>query len=100
MKKDERYHHILEAALGLAQTVGYRSLTRANVAEAAGVAPSLVSHYYLMVELLKMEVLALAVERGILPLVAEGLVAGEAVCLNAPMDLRARAAVSLIGGDA
>lgn len=101
MRQDERYHHILEAALRLAQSKGsYRALTQSSVAEAAGVSRGLINHYYLLVELLRLEVLELAIKRGILPLVAEGLVAGEPVAQRAPMELRARAAVALIGGEA
>jgi hypothetical protein len=98
LKPEDRYNHILDAAIRVAERSGYRTLTRQDVAEEAGVSPGLVSHYYLYVELLRMEVLAKGVERGVLPIVAEGLVAGELVARRAPEELRQRAAVSLMGG--
>ena len=101
MRQDERYHHILEAALRLAQSKGsYRALTRGNVAEAAGVSSGLINHYYLLIELLRLEVLTLGIQRGDLQLLAEGLVAGEPVAQRAPLEMRARAAVALLGGEA
>lgn len=98
LKPDDRYNQILDAAVRVAERTGYRSLKREDVAAEAGVSNGLVSHYFLLIELLRMEVLAAAVERGVLPIVAEGLVAGEPVAQQACADLRARAAVSLIGG--
>jgi len=98
LKPDDRYNQILDAAVRVAERTGYRTLKREDVAKEAGVSTGLVSHYYLFIELLRLEVLAAAVERGVLPIVAEGLVAGEPVAMQACADLRARAAVSLIGG--
>ena len=98
LKPDDRYNQILDAAIRVAERTGYRSLKREDVAAEAGVSQGLVSFYFLFIELLRMEVLTAAIERGVLPIVAEGLVAGEPVAQQACADLKARAAVSLLGG--
>jgi len=98
LKPDDRYNQILDAAVRVAERSGYRTLRREDVAREAGVSHGLVSHYFLYIDLLRMEVLTAAVARGVLPIVAEGLVAGEPVAQQATADLRARAAVSLLGG--
>lgn len=94
---DERQATILAAAVELAARTGYRNMTRDAVAEAAGVSPGLITFYFLHMSFLREAVVEEAVRRGIVPIVAEGIVAGAPAALAAPQALKAQAAVSLLG---
>lgn len=93
---DKRRADILEAALDLATRDGWLTLTRDNVAQAAGVSPGLVSWYFLATDLLRAEVMQTAVEREVLSVVAEGIAARHANALAAPVELRQAAFNSML----
>lgn len=84
----DRDARILDAAVLLAQDIGYQWITRDQVALAAGVSPGTVNNAFGTMVGLKRAVLAAAVERGIKEIVAQGLADGQAVCREAPADLR------------
>jgi hypothetical protein len=86
-----RYINILCVALERARTVGYNNLTRAVVADAAGVSEALVSHYFGTMTELKEVVMAEAVKRGIVEIVAQGLAAGNPVARAASEEVKASA---------
>lgn len=96
MQPDDRRDRILDAAMSVAIRSGYRAMTRDDVAEEAGVSAGLITRYFYHMDLLRAEVVAAAVERGVLSLVAEGLVAGEPAAVNAPLEVRTRAALELL----
>jgi len=93
---DKRRADILEAALTLADRDGWLTLTRDNVAQAAGVSPGLVSFYFVAFDLLRAEVMQTAVERGVLRVVAEGIAARQSDALAAPLELRQAAFNSML----
>lgn len=95
-----RKEDILQAALTLASTAGYRALTRDGVAHAAGVSVGLVNHYYQHIELLRQAVLEEGIRLGMVGILAEGLVAGDAAAHAAPQSLKRRAVTALLGGGA
>lgn len=92
-----RREEILAAALALAESVGYRSMTRSQVAEAAGVCTSLVRHYFGSLEGLRGAVLGEAIERGRLVVVGQGVAMGDPLTSNLSAGLRAEALGALAG---
>ena len=92
---EDRKASILEAAVKVAQSEGFHNLTRDGVARAARVSPGLVTRYFYAVSELRRAVMTVAVERRLLPLVAQGIVMRHAVALEAPEEVRQQALVSL-----
>lgn len=73
MKPNLRRDQIMEAAIQLSLSHGYRTLTRVNVAIASRSSEGTVSRYFLTTANLKKEVLKEAVKREILPILVENL---------------------------
>lgn len=97
MKQTTRTH-ILKACLALAVKHGYRSITRDQIAAEASVHPSNVSyHLGTMIEL-RRHIMREAVRTECLPVIAQGLAAGDRHARKCPPELRAQAVQSLIGG--
>lgn len=95
MTPDARSAEILGAAVKLAKRVGFRKLTRDGVAKAAKVSTGLVSTHFGGIEKLRDEVMRVAVNDEILPIVADGIANGNRIARRAPASLRARALQSL-----
>lgn len=93
-----RKAEILDAALAIAVTEGLRGTTRDLVAARVGVSPALVSMHYSTMDQLRRAVMRAAIDREVLPIVAEGLALRDPHALKASEDLRARAAASLTRG--
>ena len=68
-----RKQKILEAAIRLSLTSGYRNITRKDVALSAQSAQGLIGHYFINITNLKKEVLKEAVKREIIPILIENL---------------------------
>lgn len=92
-----RADHILDAALTVSRTTGFRNLTREAVAVQAGISPALVSHYYSTMTKLRRSVMRAAIDREVVEIVAEGLAMKDKHALAAPVSLRVRAAAVLVG---
>lgn len=88
----DRSRELLAAALKLAARTGWRTMTREAVAEAAGVSPGLVSARLGTMDALRRSVMRQAVRERCVPVVAEGLVAGDKHARKADGALRAAAA--------
>lgn len=73
----DRTRELLAVALKLASRTGWRTLTRDAIAEAAGVSPALVSVRLGTVDAMRRSVMRQAVVEHCVPVVAEGLVAGD-----------------------
>ena len=88
-----RREAIVTAALDLASRYGYRNVTRAQVAQAAGCSPSLVSHYLGVWSPARLRrfLMRAAVERCVLEVVAQGLVLRDEEACAAPDSLKAAA---------
>jgi len=86
---------ILNSAILLAKQYGWRNLKRDSVAREAGCATGSVNHYYDTMDALRTEVMRIAVERRIAPIVLEGLAAKHPEALRADHDLRAEVLLSL-----
>lgn len=83
---------ILDAAIALSRTDGVQWITRDAVAAHAQCAAGLVNYHWGNIVNLKRAVFAAAVDRQLLPLIAQGLADGNRACLDAPEWLRKKAA--------
>ncbi len=90
-KVENRNRTVLEAAIALATQHGMGAVTRPRVARESGVATGTVSNAYGSMEGLRDAVMAAAVEREILPVIAQGLAERYAAAVSAPPDLKTRA---------
>ena len=95
MHPTDRKAEILAAALISARRHGYRSVSREAIAQKAGCSPALVSAYFGTMKRLRREIMSAAVARGDLPVLAQGLVAGDAKARSAPEELRLAALRSM-----
>lgn len=95
LKAEVRKDQLLKAALKVASR-GYRDLTRRSVAEEAQVSESLVSAHWGTMPQLRRSVMRQAVKDGNLAVVAQGLSMRDPVAMKAPLDLKEKAAASLV----
>lgn len=82
-----RKEEILNAAIDLAVKIGYQSITRETVAKAACTSCALVTRYFNMAEL-KEAVMTAAIEKQIIPIIAQGLGLGDIQAQNITGDLK------------
>jgi AcrR family transcriptional regulator len=92
---ENRDGRILDAALQLAESDGYQWITREAVAALAGVSPGTINNVFGTMPDLKRAVLKAAVERRVIPIVAQGMGDRHPIILDAPEDLRREAALFL-----
>ncbi len=95
MQPKERAESIIKASIEMAIKDGYRQLKRDAVAEAAGVAYSMVNYVFSDIRTLQDEVLRYAIENDIIAIVAQGLVNNDPIAKGAPEAVKARAVESL-----
>ena len=88
---DARVATLLDAAVDLAESGHYLTVTADALADAAGVAKSLVFKYFRSMADLRVAIMAEAVERRIPRIVAQGLIAGDETARTAPAMLRRKA---------
>lgn len=86
----DRRAQILDAAVGMAEDVGFQKITRDGVAVRAGVAMGLVTRYFGTMIQLRRAVMRSAVRNEVIPIVAEGLAIGDAHARKAGPQLKAR----------
>lgn len=94
-KVENRNRAVLDAAVALAAERGYRNMTRAEIAERAGVATGSVNNAYGTMEALRDAAMSAAVDRGIVAVVAQGIADRHPAALAAPQDLKDSALQSL-----
>jgi len=85
---DVRRAEILGAAVRVAAHVGYNRMTRQQIAAAAGCSAPTVQYYFTTMEALRRAVMRHAVRSELLPVIAQGLVAGDRQAKRAPADLQ------------
>ena len=98
-----RRDSILKAALAVASLLGVDNMTRAAIAEEAGVSTGLVTRSLGTMQQLRRDVMRAAVKLEVLPVIAQGLASGNKHACKAPEALRQKAADSLVnsgGNDA
>lgn len=94
-KVENRNRAVLDAALKLAATRGYRNLTRQQVADEAQVAVGSVNNAFGTMDGLRDAVMAAAVDRSLAAIIAQGLADRHPAAIAAPAQLRESAAASL-----
>lgn len=87
---------IFDAAMAIAETDGWRALTRDRVAERAGVGQGSVNTHYGTIEALKSAVMVEAVRRQMVAVIAHGLVEQHPAAIAAPPELKRRALEMLV----
>ena len=80
----DRKAEILTAALHEARAVGYRAVTRDAVAVRAGCSPALISAHFGTMLQFHRAVMSAAIARSDLPVIAQGLAAGDPKAQRAP----------------
>jgi len=93
---DARAEQIMESAVGVALEEGFANMTRAAVAERARCSTALVNHYWGEFHLLRDHVMKVAVERELLPIIAQGMLDKHPVALAADRGIQERAANHLL----
>lgn len=96
LKPEERTELLLGVALKLAGKHGLSRITREQIAEAAEVSPALVSARLGTMAALRRSVMRLAVTRGNVALIAQGIAMRDPHALKASPELRAKAAAHLM----
>jgi AcrR family transcriptional regulator len=91
----DRKAQILEAALQYAAANSFAQITFAAVGRLSGCGRTTAIYHFHSIVRLRSAVMRIAVKRGVLKVVAQGLVARHSAALAAPDDLKARALASL-----
>lgn len=91
-----RRESILNAAIVAAQAKGYAKVTRAEVAQLAGVSTSLVQRYFSTMDQLRRAIIRRAIKLECVEILAQGLAARDPHAQKAPEALRRAAAESLL----
>lgn len=95
LTKEERTAHITGVAFLMAKNYGLSSLSRDDIAHAAGAATGSVTYCFGNMSGLKDAVIRKAIECEELRIIAEGIIADNKIALSAPARLRAQALNSL-----
>jgi AcrR family transcriptional regulator len=90
-----RKESILDVAIQRAMELGFDNIRRDDIADKAGVAQGLVTRYFTTMTQLKRAVMRAAVHRGILSIIAQGIVAKHPEALKASEELKQQALSSL-----
>ncbi len=96
LKVVERREQILAIAMDKAKQLGYKQVTRCDIAITAGISPALISYYFKTVDLLHINIMMCAVRREIPEVVAQGLADKNPIAITAPRELKVKAAESLL----
>jgi AcrR family transcriptional regulator len=94
-KVERRNQAILEAGVALAAERGFRKFSRSDVATRAGVAVGSVNNAYGTMDGLHDAIMAVAVERGLVAIIAGGLAERHPAACAAPPALKESALASL-----
>lgn len=85
-----RREEILSAAVELANKIGYQNITRDAVANIAGISSGLIALYFNTMAQLKKAVMKTAIDKQILPIIAQGLSLGDTQAQRVSSDLKKR----------
>ena len=88
---EARKQEILDAAVALAAKEGYRVISRGQIADAAGCAASLVSHYLGDVPAIRKAIMQEAIRVENIEIILQGIVVQDGLAKRAPKHLRVAA---------
>ncbi len=97
MKPEARKEDILTAALIVATKFHYQHVSRAEIAEQAGVTGTTVQYHFHTMQQLRVQIMRAAIKRECLPVIAQGILAGDSHARKAPQELKDRAWSSIAG---
>lgn len=95
MTPADRRGQILGVAVDLARKDGYTNITREGLAGAVGVSVGLINRYFLAMPELRRQVMLEAIRLEVPEIIAQGLVNGDPLAVNAPGPLKFKAALVL-----
>jgi len=90
-----RMRHILKCAVDVAIEKGYKHVTRADVANAAGVSEGLVSRYFSTMERLRRDIVRHAIKEEIHDIILQAMIAKDKHLKRASKELKEAALTSL-----
>ena len=88
MQPTHRKEQILQAAVFLAASKGYRVITGPEVAQAAECAKGLVFHYFGSIDGLRKDIMQWAISNRNAEIVLQGLACGDPLAQSAPKDVK------------
>lgn len=95
LKPKDRTAQLLDVAATLAIKDGWNSITRQQLADAAGVEPGTVSHRFGTMGEMRRSLMRHAIANEILPIIAQGVAVKDKHAMKAPEALRIKALASL-----
>jgi AcrR family transcriptional regulator len=96
LSSEIRKKQILDIALKLAEEIGYQNVSQATIAAAAKISPKLTIWHFGTMTQLKRAIMRAAIEREIIPIIAQGIGAQDVHAHKAPDELKQRATEYLI----
>ena len=95
MKGARRKEQVLMVAVEVSKTVGYKNVTREQIADKAGISKGLITNYYSM-DQLRVAIMKYAVKNSIAEIVSQGIANQDRRALKAPQELKDQAVQLLI----
>lgn len=95
MKKEDRKAAILEAAIKVAEKIGFAQMRMSDIATEAECVNGTVTLYFSTMPQLRRAVMRAAIKRGVAKIVAAGLAMGDKDAKKAPEELKEAARASL-----
>lgn len=95
LEPSERADNILAAAVAVALRDGFQNVTRDKVAAEANSSVGLIYTYYRSMDILRDEVMRIAIRDRHLAIVAQGVASGNVATARAPAELRRQALQTL-----
>lgn len=96
MRPQDRRDAILSSAVDVVQSCGFSSVTREQVAEAAGISKATINYHFKSMDEFRSDLMRYAVRTRCLLIIAQGLVVGDKIAKSAPDDVKQRALDSLV----
>ena len=93
---EQRRGYILEAAIELARQDGYLNIRKEGIAARCGIGAGTVHSAYGSMADIRNDVVRVAIERGIISILADALAQKHPLARNAPDHLKAQAVASLV----
>lgn len=87
----EREEEILAAAVTASEVKGYQNITREDVAKLAGCSPALITARFSTMPQLRRAIMRAAVRLEVLPIILQGIAAGDPHARKAPEELKKKA---------